>query len=75
MMHIFVFSLTTQVLDAGVDRINLLYGSIEPEVTKVVSVHGTIDPWHALGVLEDVNELSPTIVVTGKNMPHKPRQG
>lgn len=59
-------SFTLDIGNTGVDRTNLLYGQLEPEVTKVISVHGTIDPWHKLGVLKDLNELAPAIVVTGK---------
>lgn len=60
------YSFTTDVLYDGAARSNLKYGHIEPEINYVVSTHGTIDPWHAAGVLEDINPLSPTIVIEGK---------
>ena len=30
-----------------------MYGAKNIEVTNVVFVHGTFDPWHALGITED----------------------
>ncbi|GJQ77977.1 hypothetical protein Trydic_g2338 [Trypoxylus dichotomus] len=54
-----------QILDTGIIRTNIFYGSLTPEITKVVSVHGTVDPWHALGILEDLNPLAPAILING----------
>jgi len=53
------------LLELLVAATNVEYGSDQPEVTNVVFVHGTVDPWHAMGVLEDLNEDAPAIVVTG----------
>lgn len=55
----------SEILDIGVIRTNIFYGSLTPEITKVVSVHGTVDPWHALGILEDLNPLAPAILING----------
>ncbi|KAK9693693.1 Serine carboxypeptidase S28 [Popillia japonica] len=55
----------TTILDTGIIRTNIFYGSLTPEITKVVSVHGTVDPWHALGILEDLNPLAPAILING----------
>ena len=44
---------------------NTEYGGFSPAVTNVVFVHGSIDPWHAMGVLEDVNEAAPAIFIPG----------
>ncbi|XP_071057007.1 putative serine protease K12H4.7 [Onthophagus taurus] len=60
-----LFGTGEEILNTGIERTNLFYGALEPEVTRVVSVHGTVDPWHALGVLEDINEDAPVIVVEG----------
>lgn len=61
----FSSSLTETVLNKGIERTNLLFGALDLDVTKVVSTHGTIDPWYRLGILEDINEDSPTIVIPG----------
>ena len=30
-----------------------MYGAKNIDVTNVVFVHGSFDPWHALGIIED----------------------
>ncbi|KAI4457715.1 protease s28 pro-x carboxypeptidase-related [Holotrichia oblita] len=59
------FEIPQEVLNLGIERTNLLYGSVAPEVTRVVSTHGTVDPWHPLGVLNDVNPEAPVFVING----------
>ena len=41
------------LLNKGIERSNVMYGAKNIEVTNVVFVHGTFDPWHALGITED----------------------
>jgi hypothetical protein len=41
------------------------YGGINPDVHNVVFVHGTVDPWHAMGVLEDLSDAAPAIMING----------
>lgn len=36
------------------------------KVTRVVFVGGTVDPWNALGMLQDLNSEAPAIVIEGK---------
>ena len=60
------YRIQENIVNTGIERTNLFYGSTDPEVTHLVSVHGTVDPWHPLGVLEDINPLAPVIVVEGK---------
>ncbi|XP_063533184.1 putative serine protease K12H4.7 [Cydia strobilella] len=51
------------VYDA-VERVNLMFGGLEPNVNNTINIHGDYDPWHALGVYEhDLKENSPTITV------------
>ena len=35
---------------------NAEYGGFTPDISNVVFVHGSVDPWHAMGVLEDLSE-------------------
>ncbi|XP_046606656.1 thymus-specific serine protease-like [Neodiprion virginianus] len=53
------------LLDSAVTRTNIVYGGLKPEVTNVIFTNGDLDPWHALSVLEDLNESSPAILVMG----------
>ena len=41
------------------------YGGFTPDVKNVVFVHGTIDPWHAMGVLEDLSTTATSILIEG----------
>lgn len=56
---------TAELTQKGIERTNNMYGGLDIDVTHVMSVHGNVDPWHAIGVLHDINEISPTVVVNG----------
>ena len=55
---------------------NDYYGATTLDVQNVVFVHGSIDPWHSMGRLTDLNENSPAIIIPGiyvnvdKQSPH-----
>ena len=58
---------TEQVLRNGVERVTRRYGGKKPPVTKVVSVHGTDDPWKHLAVLQNFTSEAPLFVVKGNH--------
>lgn len=62
----FRFQNPTDIEDK-VKHTNVLYGGFQPDVTNVYFTHGSIDPWHHMGVLEDLNIHSPATVVPGLN--------
>lgn len=37
---------------------NTVYGGLEIDATNVIFPSGSIDPWHALGITEDMDSLS-----------------
>ena len=39
------------------------YGGLAMAVTNVVFVHGSLDPWHALGITEDLSPSAPAILI------------
>lgn len=49
----------------AVFRSNTIYGALDPETTNVIYVHGSIDPWHALGLTKSVNSQMPAIYIEG----------
>ena len=53
------------LLERGIDITNTEYGSLNITVTNVVFVHGSLDPWHALGVTKDLSEDAPAILIDG----------
>ncbi|XP_062563844.1 putative serine protease K12H4.7 [Armigeres subalbatus] len=50
-------------LDANIERTNVIYGHMNPAVTNVIFTHGQLDPWRPMGLQEDLNEHSPTIII------------
>ena len=56
---------THEMLEKSIAASNIEYGGFKPSVDNVVFVHGSIDPWHAMGVLEDLHETAPAIYITG----------
>lgn len=54
------------LLKSAVARTNILYGALNLQVTNVVFVHGSIDPWHVLGITQSSNPQAPAIYIKGK---------
>ncbi|XP_063532638.1 putative serine protease K12H4.7 [Cydia strobilella] len=52
-------------IDEGVAKTNKMYGGLSPKVSKVVFPHGDMDPWHSLGVLQDLGPDAPAVMVNG----------
>ncbi|CAH0727539.1 unnamed protein product, partial [Brenthis ino] len=50
-------------IDDGIRNVNQLFGGLNPNVTKVVFTNGDIDPWSALGIVEDLSDEAPAIVI------------
>ncbi|XP_031639713.1 putative serine protease K12H4.7 isoform X2 [Contarinia nasturtii] len=51
--------------EENINHTNLLYGALDPAVRNVYFSHGSLDPWHPMGVLNDLNEHSPSMVIPG----------
>ncbi|KAB0790980.1 hypothetical protein PPYR_02780 [Photinus pyralis] len=58
---------TEEILRTGVERVTRRYGGKKPPVTKVVSVHGTDDPWKHLSDLHNFTSEAPVFVVKGNH--------
>lgn len=54
-----------KTLDRAVYRTNTNYGALNPSTTNVLYVHGSIDPWHRLGLTESNDINTPTIFIEG----------
>lgn len=54
------------LLNSAVYRTNTLYGALDLQVTNVVFVHGSVDPWHVLGITHSSNPQAPAIFIKGK---------
>ena len=53
------------LLNRGIDLTLTEYGGLNPSVSNVVFVHGSLDPWHALGITKDLSSSSTAILIPG----------
>lgn len=53
------------LLENAVERTNTLYGEKHLKVSNTVFVHGSIDPWHALGITNTLDSNEPAIYING----------
>ena len=56
---------THEMMERSIAQTNIEYGGFTPAVSNVVFVHGSVDPWHAMGVLEDLSAQATAIYITG----------
>lgn len=52
-------------LFSSITKTNKYYLGLKPNTTNVIYVHGSIDPWHALGLTETDDAKLPTIYIEG----------
>lgn len=52
-------------MEQGILQTNVIYGAFDNHVGNVVYVHGSIDPWHALGITKTLREDAPAIYIEG----------
>lgn len=64
-MDIFGPKYNMSFLNRAVERTNTLYGALEIEVSNVVFVQGSVDPWHALGIVKTIDQGAPAIYIKG----------
>lgn len=55
-------------LDVGIYLQHMFYGSLNIKATNVLYVHGSTDPWHALGVTKTSISRAPAILIDGKKL-------
>ncbi|CAH0768295.1 unnamed protein product [Bemisia tabaci] len=53
------------LLHEAIDETNTMYGALSLIVDHVVFVHGTVDPWHALGMMKKSYPGAKVIVIKG----------
>ncbi|XP_017010622.3 putative serine protease K12H4.7 [Drosophila takahashii] len=64
-MDVFSKNMDAKFLDLVVSGTNDNYGALKPKTTNVLYVHGSIDPWHALGLVKSSDPKLPTIYIEG----------
>ncbi|XP_060082693.1 putative serine protease K12H4.7 [Ylistrum balloti] len=64
-IDIFGAKFNRDLIQSGVNRTNTNYGGESLKVTKVAFPNGSIDPWHALGIVDDSVAGSTAIYIDG----------
>ncbi|CAL8295962.1 unnamed protein product [Merluccius merluccius] len=59
------YNVSTETLMEAVAQTNEYYGGYDIRTTRIVFPNGSIDPWHALGVTQDISPELPAIFITG----------
>lgn len=54
------------LISRGINQTNAIYGGYGIKVTNVVFPNGSIDPWHALGIVKDLSPDATAIYIDGK---------
>lgn len=67
-MDVFGPKYNKDFIDIAVKRTNILYGGTGIDVSKVVFVHGSVDPWHALGITQTQHLGAPAIYIQGASI-------
>ncbi|XP_055545774.1 putative serine protease K12H4.7 [Wyeomyia smithii] len=55
--------ITEDLIQAQINRMNILYGGKTPKLRNVHYTHGTIDPQMAAGILADLNDDAPATII------------
>lgn len=60
-----VFGNVAGLAESNSNRVNHLYGGLNPRVTHVLYSHGMNDPWRTVGIQESNNPLTPVLLISG----------
>ncbi|XP_028171443.1 putative serine protease K12H4.7 [Ostrinia nubilalis] len=52
-------------LKAAVDWTNNEYGGLDLSIARIAYVHGSVDPWHALGMTKYTDSAAPVVYIRG----------
>lgn len=55
---------TATHIDDNIDRINIIYGGMNPAVTNVFFTQGQLDPWRPMGIQGNFSDAAPGVVIS-----------
>ncbi|XP_023699734.1 thymus-specific serine protease [Paramormyrops kingsleyae] len=58
-------SLNATAIADAVTQTNEFYGGYDVHATRIVFPNGSIDPWHALGITQDISDDLPAVFIKG----------
>nr|ACO15310.1 serine protease K12H4.7 precursor [Caligus clemensi] len=56
---------TDEIIASNANYTNIMYGSKNPPLSNTIITHGSFDPWHPMGILEDMSESVKTFIING----------
>ena len=62
-----MYNISAEAINQSVINTNAYYGGkdISKNATNIVFPNGSIDPWHALGILHNISDALPAIFING----------
>lgn len=60
-----LFGDVSALAQSNSNRVNQMYGGLNPRVDHVLYTHGMNDPWRTVGIQESSNPLAPVFLITG----------
>ncbi|XP_071328023.1 thymus-specific serine protease isoform X1 [Trachinotus anak] len=59
------YNVSAEQLAEAVAQTNEYYGGYDIRSSRIVFPNGSIDPWHALGITQDISPTLPAVFITG----------
>ncbi|XP_028319763.1 thymus-specific serine protease [Gouania willdenowi] len=59
------YNISAEQVAAAVDETNEYYGGYNIRSSRIVFPNGSIDPWHALGITQDITDQLPAVFIKG----------
>lgn len=60
------YNISAELLAAAVAQTNEYYGGYDIRSSRIVFPNGAIDPWHALGITQDITQDLPAVFIQGE---------
>lgn len=60
------YNVSAELLAAAVAQTNEHYGGYDIRASRIVFPNGAIDPWHALGITQDITPDLPAVFIQGE---------
>lgn len=64
------YNISAQQIAEAVLQTNEYYGGYDIRSSRIVFPNGSIDPWHALGITEDITSSLPAVFIKGNQTIH-----
>lgn len=66
------YNISADLVAEAVAQTNEYYGGYDIRSSKIVFANGDVDPWHALGITQDITQDLPAVFIQGENSYTRP---